>query len=180
MADAQGANTPGTPRSLDQHLERSSSASLEFESVNGWEPKAGDLLSFEDLARDRAVPFFAAFISAWNRKLPGLVCPLKLQKGELYFRTLGDGSGEVWQEKTEVGTQARWKIVEWDATGKEPGALEDMSTVPTVRFLGVVSCSHHCKPISEATTASGSSAGETLRRTESMGEDDLDAVLRGD
>ena len=42
-------------------------------------------------------------MNAWNRNLPGLVCPLKLQDGELYFWTLGDGSSEVWQEKTGVG-----------------------------------------------------------------------------
>src|ERR1700730_17893867 len=46
---------------LDQHLE--------FESVNGREPKAGDVLSFEDVAGDQSAEFFVAFIDAWNRWL---------------------------------------------------------------------------------------------------------------
>jgi hypothetical protein len=70
--------------------------------VNGREPRAGDVLSFEDVARDQSVEFFAAFIDAWKRRMPGLVCPLKLENGEPYFRTLGDGAGEVWQEKNAV------------------------------------------------------------------------------
>jgi hypothetical protein len=130
---------------LDQHLERSSPASLEFESVNGREPKAGDLLSYEDVARDQNASFLASFINAWNRALPGLVCPLRLQDGGLYFRTLGDGSSEVWQKKTDVGPQARWRAVERDATGDEPSTLEDMPTVPAVRFLGLVNGKIRCK-----------------------------------
>lgn len=81
--------------------------------------------------------------------MQGLVCPLKLQDGELYFRTLRDGSGEVWQEKTEVGPQARWRIVQRNATGDEPDALEDMPIVPAVRVLGVVNGKHRCKSDSE-------------------------------
>jgi hypothetical protein len=86
---------------LDQHLERSSPASLAFESVNGREPREGDLLSYEDVARDQSSEFFVAFIDAWKRRLPGLVCPLKLENGDLHFRTLGDGSGELWRQKSE-------------------------------------------------------------------------------
>jgi hypothetical protein len=140
---------PTLPAHLDQHLERSSPSSLAFESVNGREPKAGDRLSFEEVAGDRSVEFFAAFTKAWGRRLPGLVCPLKLQDGELCFRTLGDGGGEVWQEKTDVGQQARWKTVEWDATGNESGTLEDSPPVAAVGFLGVVNGKHHCRPDSE-------------------------------
>jgi hypothetical protein len=130
---------------LDQHLERSSPASREFERVNGREPKAGDVLSYDDVARDRSAEFFAAFINAWNRALPGLVCPLKLQNGDLYFRTLGDVSSELWQQKTGVGPQARWRAVERDATGDEPSTLEDMPTVRAVRFLGLVDGKIRCK-----------------------------------
>jgi hypothetical protein len=130
---------------LDPHLERSSPASLEFERANGREPKAGDVLSYDDVARDRSTEFFAAFINAWNRRLPGLVCPLKLENGELYFRTLGDGSCEVWQENTDAGPHARWRHVEWDATDNEPRAVEDVPTVAAVKFLGVVNGKHHCK-----------------------------------
>ncbi len=36
---------------LDQHLERSSAASLAFESVNGREPRAGDVLGYQDVAK---------------------------------------------------------------------------------------------------------------------------------
>jgi hypothetical protein len=102
---------------LDQHLERSSPASLEFERVNGREPKAGDQLSYEDVARDQSSEFFAAFIDSWGRRLPGLACPLKLEHGDLHFRTLGHGSGELWQQKTDAGPQARWRAVQRDATG---------------------------------------------------------------
>ena len=71
--------------------------------MNGREPRAGDLLSYEEVVKDRNSPLFAAFINAWNRKLPGLVCTLKLENGELHYRTVGDGSGEVWQEKLTLG-----------------------------------------------------------------------------
>jgi hypothetical protein len=100
------------------------------------------------VARDRSAEFFAAFMNAWNRLLPGLVCPLKLQDGDLYFRTLGDDSSELWQQKTDDGPQARWKIVQWDATGNELGAFEGMPTMAGVRFLGVVNGKHRCKPLS--------------------------------
>jgi hypothetical protein len=130
---------------LDQHLERSSLASLEFESVNGREPRAGDRLSYEDVARDQSTEFFAAFINAWDRKLPGLVCPLKLQDGALYFRTLGDDSSEVWQQKTDAGPQTRWRAVQHNASGNEPCVLEDIPMMSAVKFLGVVNGKHHCK-----------------------------------
>jgi hypothetical protein len=138
---------------LDQHLERSSPASLEFERVNGREPKAGDQLSYEDVARDQSSEFFAAFIDSWGRRLPGLACPLKLEHGDLHFRTLGHGSGELWQQKTDAGPQARWRAVQRDATGNESAAHEDMPTVPGVRFLGVVNGMHRCKSDSEPTPA---------------------------
>ena len=62
---------------------------------------------------------------------------------------LGDGSGEVWQEKTDVGQQARWRAVEWNATSNESGVLEDRPTVAAVRFLGVVNGKHRCKPTTQ-------------------------------
>jgi hypothetical protein len=131
---------------VDQHLERSTLASLEFEAVNGREPRAGDRLSYEDVARNQDTPFLAAFINAWDRRLPGLVCPLKVQDGVPYFRTLGDGCNEIWQQKTDAGPQARWCAVQRDAMSNEPGAFEDMPTVPGVRFLGVMNGKHRCKP----------------------------------
>jgi hypothetical protein len=130
---------------VDQHLQRSTFASLEFEAVHGREPKAGDRLSYEDMARDQNAQFLAAFINAWGRKLPTLVCPLKLQDGELYFRTLGDDSSEVWQQKTDAGPQTRWRAVQRDAMGDEPGAPEVIPTVPIIRFLGVVNGKHRCQ-----------------------------------
>jgi hypothetical protein len=127
---------------LDQHLQRSTPASLAFEAVCGREPEAGDVLSYEDVARNPSTEFFSAFIDAWKRRLPGLVCPLKLENGQPYFRTLGDGSGEVWQEKIDVAPQVPWSAVEWAASGNEPSALEHMPTVPSVRFLGVLNGKH--------------------------------------
>jgi hypothetical protein len=131
---------------LDEHLDRSSIASLEFEIVNGREPKAGDLLSYDDVARDRNGEFFVAFIDAWKRRLPGLACPLKLQDGELYFRTHGDESSEVWHQKTDAGPQARWRAVQRDAKGNESAAVLDMPFAPAIRFLGAVNGKHRCKP----------------------------------
>jgi hypothetical protein len=122
-------------------------ASLAFESVNGREPKAGDVLSFEDVAGDRSEPLLAAFMFAWNRALRRVVCPLKLENGVLYFRTLGNRSGEGWQEKTEVGPQARWRTVERAATGALD-CLEDMPTLPAIGFLGVTNGKPHCKTLS--------------------------------
>lgn len=149
---------------LDQHLERSSLASLAFEAVNGREPRAGDLLSYEEVARDRSVEFFVAFIDAWKRRLPGLVCPLKLQDGGLYFRELGDGSSEVWQQKTDAGPQARWRAVQRDATGNAQGAPDDMPTASAIRFLGIMTGRHRCKaPSEQAHPRSGGLAPGTGR-----------------
>jgi hypothetical protein len=131
---------------LDQHLVRSSSASLEFEAVHEREPRAGDVLTFEDVARDRSAEFLVAFIDAWKRRLPGLVCPLKLEGGELYFRTLGDESSEVWQQKTDADPQTRWRALQRGATGNDYGTLEGKPAAPAVRFLGVMSGKHCCKP----------------------------------
>lgn len=141
---------------LDQQLERSSPASLAFEALNGREPRAGDRLSYEDVARDQSAEFFAAFIDAWGRRLPGLACPLKLQNGELHFRTLGDESSEVWHQKTDARPQARWRAVQRDASGNDSGALKGKPAVPAVRFLGVMNGKHRCKASSDATTASDS------------------------
>ena len=113
--------------------------------MHGREPKAGDVLSYQDVARDRSTEFLAAFIDAWNRRLPGLVCPLKVQGGVPYFRTLGDDSSEVWQEKIDADPQARWRAVQRDATGNDSGALEGKPAAPAVRFLGVMSGKHRCK-----------------------------------
>jgi hypothetical protein len=76
------------------------------------------------MAGDQSAEFLAAFISAWERSLPNLVCPLKLQDGVLYFRALGDDSSEVWRQKTDADPQARWRAVQRDATGNDYGALE--------------------------------------------------------
>jgi hypothetical protein len=57
-----------------------------------------------------------------------------------------DGVGEVWQENTDDGPQARWRNVERDATASEPDAPEDKPAVPAIRFLGVVNGKHRCKP----------------------------------
>jgi hypothetical protein len=88
-------------------------------------------------------------LDSWNRRLPGLVCPLKLQGGELYFRTQGDECGELWQQKTDAGPQARWRAVQGDTTRDEPVAIGEIPTVLAVRFLGPVNGKHHCKPDSE-------------------------------
>jgi hypothetical protein len=130
---------------LDQHLERSSPASLAFESVHRREPGAGDVLSYEDVARDQSIEFFAAFIDAWKRRLPGLACPLKLQDGVPYFRTLGDDASEVWQQKTDAGPQARWRALKRGATGNDYGAPEGKPAAPAVRFLGVMNGKHRYK-----------------------------------
>jgi hypothetical protein len=132
---------------LDQHLERSSIASLEFEAVHGREPKAGDLLNYDDLAKDQSSEFFAAFIDAWRRRLPGLVCPLKLEGCDLYFRTLSDDSSEVWLQKTDAGPQTRWGAVQRDAAGNESGTPEEMPAVLAVWFQGVGNGKHRCRPV---------------------------------
>jgi hypothetical protein len=107
---------------LDQHPAPRSVDNLEFEVVNGREPRQATGC-FEDVVRNQDAPFLGAFIDAWKRRLPGLVCPLKLQDGVLYFRTLGNDSSEVWQQKTDAHPQARWRAVQRDATGNDCVAL---------------------------------------------------------
>jgi hypothetical protein len=67
----------------------------------------------------------------------------------LYFRTLGAGSGAVWQEKADSRPQARWRAVQRDATGNESAGNDDGPSVFAIRFLGVANGKHNCKPTTQ-------------------------------
>jgi hypothetical protein len=67
---------PIIPATLDEHLKRYTRASGEFELAFGREPKAGDILRLEHVARvhssENYSREFGRVIEAWQRQLPQL------------------------------------------------------------------------------------------------------------
>jgi hypothetical protein len=81
---------PIIPANLDEHLKRYTRASGEFELAFGREPKAGDMLRFEQVAQMHSSQNysreFRRIIEAWQRRLPQLTCPLRFEDGRLFRR----------------------------------------------------------------------------------------------
>jgi hypothetical protein len=81
---------PIIPAYLDEHLKRYTRASGEFELAFGCEPKAGDILHFEHVARmhssDNYSREFRRVTEAWQRQFPQLTCPIKFEDGRLFRR----------------------------------------------------------------------------------------------
>jgi hypothetical protein len=86
---------PIIPAHLDAHLKRYTRASGEFELAFGREPKAGDILRYEQVAfmhrsEDHSAQF-GRVIEAWQCQLPRLTCP---EDGRLFRRLAPEKSGE--------------------------------------------------------------------------------------
>jgi len=156
---------------LDEHLKRLTQASSEFESIFGREPTPGDVLSYEHVAAVCSPEFnasrFLRFISAWERRLPDLVCPIKFERGRLFKREI-DAQDCNWCEDTDIQAQGIWLRIEhefrWYESGKPamPLAdppLESMPTIPAFVFLGVMQSwadalgflrtAHTCRPVTK-------------------------------
>lgn len=131
---------PVIPAHEDLSLQRATSASLQFERVFGREPHIGDVLHYEDVARkygpDANEMTYGPFIEAWERQLPVMPCPLKLESGKLFYRTVLD-AGERWEEEVSVQPQNIWRVVEMDALGTHSDRLPSGPTpsIDAVEFL---------------------------------------------
>jgi hypothetical protein len=161
---------PPIPIHLDPHHLRQTNASLRFESVFKREPKAGDVLSFDQLqewqvAHPRGHHIgIICFIEAWKRQLPEMPCPLKSQDGRLFHRlNTTYSNGVEWEEKLHRPAAEEWQYFEKEALNKSYGEMggepwppaNTMPTIPAVTFMGVVDGKHRCRPATEIEIQAG-------------------------
>jgi hypothetical protein len=170
---------PIIPSHLDEHLKRSTPESRQFEQAFGHEPKAGDILRYQHVALLNHPDLIEAqcclFTEAWQRQLPELLCPKRVEGGRLFIHSVrhipSEGRDEeTWVENIDVQPQAIWREFErhikWLALGK-PNALrlgpldlslDEIPTIPALTFLGVgpreryggiVENQHRCRPATE-------------------------------
>jgi hypothetical protein len=143
---------PIIPAHFDGHIKRYTRASGEFELAFGREPKAGDMLRFEDVLVLHSTENYARqlgrMIEAWQRQLPHLTCPLKFEDGRLFRRLTPErrGAEPKWEEDIRIQPAVRWlKIPEVNANID----FETMLTTSALVFLGVADVKHQCRPVSE-------------------------------
>ena len=136
----------------DEHLRRYTRASGEFELAFGREPVAGDILrrvhlelmySPQNYARE-----FGRFIEAWQRRLPALTCPLKFEDGRLFRRQRHEKLGAIpqWEEDVRIQPEERWVSIREVLAS---AAIDSMTVVSAVVFLGVVGAKHKCRAVTE-------------------------------
>jgi hypothetical protein len=143
---------PIIPACLDEHIKRYTRASGEFELAFGREPKAGDMLRYEEVLVMHSIENYARqlgrMIEAWQRQLPHLTCPLKFEDGRLLRRLTLErrGAEPKWEEDIRIQPEVRWlKIPEVSANTD----FETMSTISALVFLGVAEVKHQCRPATE-------------------------------
>ena len=143
---------PIIPAYLDEHLKRYTRASCEFELVFGREPKLGDILHFEHVARmhssENHSGEFSRFTEAWQRQFPQLRCPLKFEDGRLFRRLRPDKLDEIptWEEDLQIQPEERWLSIPEVLSDTD---FETMITISAIVFLGVVGVKHQCRPATE-------------------------------
>jgi len=141
---------PIIPATLDEHLKRYTRASGEFELAFGREPKAGDILRMEHVARIHSLENysreFGRVIDAWQRQLPQITCPLKFEDGRLFRRLRPDRLGEMpaWEEDLRIQPEERWLSIREVLSNTD---FEAMTTISAVIFLGVDGVKHQCRAI---------------------------------
>ena len=159
----QRLSGPTIPAHVDPKLQRAGLASITFEMVFHREPRAGDTLRLEDVQglAITARRDVEEFIRAWERQLPEMVCPLRVD-GERVFQRISKkvyfsppsslgmaNEGFYWQEATHSG-QEQWRDVEREAFLANPTEdQEGASHCTAVIFLGVIDGKHRCKPLDE-------------------------------
>ena len=82
---------------------------------------------------------FSAIIAAWQRSLPGLSCPLRLENGRVLFRHNPAFTGQApeWSEGfVSRAGHIWWSFVEEEATD-EANRYPDESAVSAVAYLSV-------------------------------------------
>jgi hypothetical protein len=98
---------------------------------------------------------YGSFIEAWQRQLPQIPCPLKIEDdGERLFRHLNPrcNNGIEWEEATDVYPEVKWRHIEWDAFHDilpDRGISGITPHTSAVTFLGVVDGKHRCRPATE-------------------------------
>jgi len=143
---------PIIPAHLDQRLTRYTRASGEFELAFGREPKAGDVLSYQHLSLthspENLSSHFGKLITAWQRQLPDLTCPLKFENGGLFRRLRPERRDEPakWEEDVTVQPEIRWLKISEVISNTD---IDSMLTIPAVVFQGVIGDKHRCRPASE-------------------------------
>ncbi len=156
---------PTVPYHLNAKAKRSSLASISFGAAFGREPRAGDILRFEDVQRAAIGKRHSVenFIRAWKRQLPEMPCPLRVDGERIFCRvkrnqnsylrppSVPADDGFYWAEASEFSAQEKWRRVElhaFDAYAKEHGIrqLGTLPHCPAVVFLGVVDGEHRCRP----------------------------------
>jgi hypothetical protein len=143
---------PIVPAHLDGHIKRYTRASGEFELAFGREPKAADMLWYEDVLLMHSTENYARqlgrMIEARQRQFPQLTCPLKFEEGRLFRRLTPErrGAEPKWEEDIRIQPDVRWlKIPEVNANTD----FETMRTIPALVFLGVADVKHRCRPATE-------------------------------
>lgn len=143
---------PIVPAHLDEHLKRYTRASGEFELAFAREPKAGDMLRYQDVERmhspENYSNHFGHVVQAWQRQLPQLTCPLKFEDGRLFRRLSAARRGEEarWEEDCRIHPWVRWLEIPEVLSNTD---MEAMLTIQAVVFLGVVGVRHQCRPATD-------------------------------
>ncbi|HET7442522.1 MAG TPA: hypothetical protein VFJ47_14560 [Terriglobales bacterium] len=111
-------------------------------------PKPGDILpssEFIECWHSRLLADFSAIIAAWQRSLPGLSCPLRVENGRVLFRHNPAFTGQAAELSEGFVSRAAhvwWSFVEEEATG-------EANRYPEEPAIAAVVClsADHWKPI---------------------------------
>jgi hypothetical protein len=134
-----GPVTPGFPEPSI------GTAALSFQMRFGREPAEGDVLRYQDVLLCDLVQY-DTFIKAWNRQIPDLPCPLKVENGQLFWhQNPRYNHGQEWIGPNER-TLSHWYCVEANANGGIYPPVKDAPTIPAVVFLGLIDREHKCRP----------------------------------
>src|SRR5205814_5271720 len=82
-----------------------------FEFVFHRDPKAGDILRASELIecwRSGSLAEFSAITAAWERSLPALSCPVRVENGRVLFRHPAYNAGAEWGESFASKTPYVW------------------------------------------------------------------------
>jgi hypothetical protein len=112
-----------------------------FEFVFHRDPKPGDILRASELIEcwhGRVLATFEELITAWQRSLPGLPCPLRIEDRRILFRRTAAFTGQPseWSEAfVSKAAHVWWSLVEEEATG-EANRYPEGPTIAAVQCLG--------------------------------------------
>ena len=111
-----------------------------FEFVFHRDPKPGDILRSSELIecwRSGVLADFSAIIAAWERSLPGLPCPLRVEDGRVLFRHNLAFTGQPPEWSESFASQAPhvwWSFIEEEVTGEACRYLNESKIASVVRL----------------------------------------------